>query len=47
VEGLRIELPGKCFDLLLVDNVGSAYKALPDLKIIEVEPVAIVEFRHA
>ena len=24
VEGLRIELTGKCFDLLLIDDVGSA-----------------------
>jgi hypothetical protein len=35
VEGLRIELTGKCFYLLLIDDVGPARKALPDLEIIE------------
>ena len=46
VEGLRIELTGKCFDLFLVEDVGSARKALPDLKIIEIEPVGVAEFLH-
>jgi hypothetical protein len=44
VEGLRIELTGKCFDLLLIDDVGSARKPLPDLEIIEIEPVIVSEF---
>ena len=30
---LRIELTGKCFDLLLINDVGSARKALPDVEI--------------
>ena len=46
MEGLRIELTSKCFDLFLVENVGSARKALPDLKIIEIEPVGVAEFLH-
>jgi hypothetical protein len=46
VEGLRIELTGKCFDLLLINNVGSARKALSNLEIIEIEPIAAAEFRH-
>jgi hypothetical protein len=41
VEGLRIELTGKCFYLLLIDDVGPARKALPDLEIIEIEPVIV------
>jgi len=32
VEGLRIELTGKCFDLLLINDVGCACEALPDVK---------------
>jgi hypothetical protein len=43
VERLRIELAGKCFDLLLVDDVGSARKALPDVEIIEIELI-VAEF---
>jgi hypothetical protein len=31
VKGLRIELTGKCFDLLFINNVGSARKALSNL----------------
>jgi hypothetical protein len=46
VEGLRIELTGKCFYLLLIDDVRSARKALPDLEIIEIEPVIVPEFLH-
>src|SRR2546430_8467323 len=46
VEGLRIELTSKCFDLLLVNNVGSAGEALPDVEIIEIEPIVVTEFRH-
>ena len=34
VEGLRIELTGKGFDLLLFDDMGSAHKALSDLEIM-------------
>jgi hypothetical protein len=44
VEGLRIELTGKCFDLLLINDVGSARKALPDVEIIEI-PTVVAEFR--
>jgi hypothetical protein len=44
VEGLRIELTGKSFDLLLIDDVGPARKALPDLEIIEIEPVIVSEY---
>jgi hypothetical protein len=39
VEGLRIELAGKCFNLLLVDDVGSAGEALPEVEIIEIESI--------
>jgi len=46
VEGLRIELTGKCFDLLLINDVGSARKALPDVEIIEIEPIVVAEFLH-
>jgi hypothetical protein len=46
VEGLRIELTGKSFDLLLIDDMGSARKALPDLEIIEIEPIVVAEFLH-
>jgi hypothetical protein len=46
VEELRIELSSKCFDLLLVNNVGSAGEALPDVEIIEIEPIVVAEFRH-
>jgi len=46
VEGLRIELTGKSFDLLLIDDMGSARKALPDLETIEIEPVIVSEFPH-
>jgi hypothetical protein len=46
VEGLRIELTGKCFDLLLINSVGSARKALPNLEIIEIELIAAAVFRH-
>jgi hypothetical protein len=46
VEGLRVELTSKCFDLLLIDNVGSARKTLPDLEIIEIELIAAAVFRH-
>ena len=42
---MRIELTGKSFDLLLIDDVDSARKALPDLEIIEIEPV-VSEFLH-
>jgi len=37
VKRLRIELTGKCFDLLLINDVGSARKALADVEIIEIE----------
>src|ERR1700730_6964988 len=43
---LTIELTGKCFDLLLVDDVGSARKALHDLEIIEIEPVVVAVVLH-
>ena len=46
VEGLRIELTGKRFDLLLIDNVGSARKALSNLEIIKIKPIVAAEFRH-
>ena len=46
VEGLRIELAGKSFHLLLIDDVGSARKALPDVEIIEIEPVIVAEYLH-
>jgi hypothetical protein len=46
VEGLRIELTGKCFDLLLINDVGSARKALPDVEVIEIEPIVVAEFLH-
>ena len=44
--GLRIELTGKCFYLLLIDDVGPARKALPDLEIIEINPVIFSEYLH-
>jgi hypothetical protein len=46
VEGLRIELTGKCFDLLLVNSVGSTREALPDVEIIEIEWATVAEFHH-
>jgi hypothetical protein len=46
VEGLRIELTGKCFDLLLINDVGSACEVLPDVEIVEIEPIVAAEFRH-
>src|ERR1700730_12766181 len=46
VEGLRIELTGKSFDLLLIDDMGFARKALPDLEIIEIEPVVVAGILH-
>src|SRR4029077_14282254 len=46
VEGLRIELTGKFFDLLLINDVGSARKALPDVEVIEIEPIVDAEFLH-
>jgi hypothetical protein len=45
VERLRIELTGKSFDLILIDDVGSAHEALPDLEVIEIEPI-VAEFLH-
>src|SRR5262245_65174 len=39
VEGLRVELRGKSFDLRRVDGVRAAAEALPDMKILEVEPI--------
>jgi hypothetical protein len=46
VERLRVELTSKCFNLLFINNVGSARKALSNLEIIEIEPIAAAEFRH-
>jgi hypothetical protein len=46
VERLRIELTGKSFDLILINDVGSAREALPDLEIIEIEPIVVAEFLH-
>jgi hypothetical protein len=34
------------FDLLLIDDIGSARKALTDLEIIEIEPVIVSEYLH-
>jgi hypothetical protein len=45
-QGLRIELTGKCFDLLFINDIGSPHEALPDVEIIEIEPIIAVEFRH-
>jgi hypothetical protein len=39
VEGLRIELTGKSFDLLLINDMGSAGEAPPDVEIIEIDPI--------
>ena len=46
VEGLRIELTGESFDLLLINDMGSARKALTDVEIVEIEPIVVAEFLH-
>src|SRR5262249_39771204 len=46
VERLRIELTRKSFDLLLIDDVGSAREALPDSEIIEIEPIVVAGYLH-
>ena len=43
---MGIELTRKGFDLLLIDDMGSAGKPLPDLEIIEIEPVTVAAFLH-